>query len=288
MFLFDLTITGLIVGSFYALVGLGFTVFYGTLRLINFAHGDTYMIGAFIGFAVLSALGTGAGSVTGVTAAVVGTILATGVLGLAMQVIYAKVHAAGSHFGPLIAAIGVSIALENAALHIWGSEPQVYPVVMPSGNVKIVITLLITFGIMLGTELWVARTRFGTAMRAVGMDHDAVRLMGIRINRVITITFFVFSAIAGITGLIAGFYYSSIDFLMGFILGIKGFTAAVLGGVGNIRGALVGGLVLGLLESYGAGYLGGQWSDVIAFVVLIAVLALRPTGLLGETVVERM
>ena len=174
----ELITTGLVVGSFYALIGLGFTVFYGTVRLINFAHGDVYMIGAFIGFTVISALGPGFNALTGAAAAIFATILVSGVLGLAMRFIYANVQSRRTHFSPLIAAIGLSIVLQNSALHIWGSAPQVYPTVLPSGNIKTVVALGVAALVFLSTELWVGKTRFGAAMRAVGIDHGAVRLDG--------------------------------------------------------------------------------------------------------------
>ncbi|MDB5363672.1 MAG: transporter permease [Rhodospirillales bacterium] len=278
---------GLVLGSFYALIAAGYTVIYGTVRLINFAHGDVYMIGAFVGalgFGFLSPLGVGPALVM----SVLGTLLATAIVGFLIRLLLARLDSAPGSFSPIIAAVGISLVLENGAFHLWGSAPAAFPLVMPADGRKIALTLAAGIAVLLATDYWIARTKFGIAMRAVGSDHGATRLMGIRVEYVLYVTFAVFSAIAGLTGYLAGSYYGSIQFSMGFALGLKGFTAAVLGGMGNVRGALVGGLVLGFVEAFGGGWLGTEWTDVIAFSFLIAVLTLRPSGLLGETVVQRM
>ena len=286
--LFQIFLVGAILGCFYALLGLGFTVIYGTVRLINFAHGGVYMVGAFVGFSLLGALAPTGNVPLQVVGSLAGTVAATALMGYIIRWVLAHLKAKAGSLGPMIAAVGIGIVIENGALHLWGSAPRVYPVQFGQGVSRLVVTLSACLLLLVGTELWIGRTKFGIAMRAAGIDHGAVRLMGISVEKVVIITFMVFSAIAGITGYLAGIYYGVIQFQMGFELGLKGFTAAVLGGVGNVRGALVGGIVLGLVEAFGGAWLGTEWTSVIAFSVLIAVLTLRPTGILGETIVERM
>ncbi len=285
----NVLVAGLINGPFYALTALGFTIFYGTIRLINFAHGDVVMFGAFVGFTVLSLLSRVHNTGVQVTVALLAVIAATALVGLILRWAYAHVNGQRNKSGPLIAAIGMSLVLENGAMGLWGSMPQTYQVQFPGSTaVSLPVLLgacLLIFG---GVEWLVHRTRLGMAIRAVGIDHGAVRLMGVRVEWIILFTFALFSAIAGVAGVMDGMYFGSINFLMGFTLGIKGFTAAVFGGIGNVRGALVGGFALSLVEAFGAAYLGSSWTDVIAFCVLILLLVFRPTGILGETIVERM
>lgn len=283
-----LTLIGLVLGSFYALLAAGYTVIYGTVRLINLAHGDVYMIGAFIGAMLLGAMPAGFGLVPGLVLSIVGTAAATALAGFLIRLLISRLDARPGSFSPIIAAVGISLVIENGAFHLWGSAPVAFPISMPLDDRKIALTLALSCIVLLAADWWIGRTRFGIAMRAVGTDHDATRLMGIGVERVLLVTFAVFSAIAGITGYLAGAYYGSIQFSMGFSLGLKGFTAAVLGGMGNVRGALVGGIVLGLVEAYGGGWIGTEWTDVISFSFLIVILTLRPSGLLGETVVQRM
>jgi branched-chain amino acid transport system permease protein len=288
--LFQLVVTGFVIGSFYALMACGYTVFYGTIRLINFAHAGVFMLGAFIGYALLVAVNPIGGAITAVGVSMAGTVAAAGIIGLVIRWFFALVQTKrrGFALSPMIFGVGVGLIIENTALHLWGSSPRAFPVSLPEDYRKIVITLIVCVSLLVGTELWVHKTRFGAAMRAVGIDHGAVRLMGISVERVVYIVFMFFSGIAGITGYLAGAYYGSIQFLMGFVIGLKGFTACVLGGIGNVRGALVGGWTLGLIEALGGGWLGTEWTDVIAFSVLILVLVVKPTGILGENIVERM
>jgi branched-chain amino acid transport system permease protein len=286
--LLQLCLIGAVLGAFYALIGVGYTVIYGTVRLINFAHGDMYTLGAFFGFTILSSLSAPTTLALSILASIAGTIIATAFAGFAVRWVLERVDAKHSSFSPIIAAIGISIVIQNSVLHLWGSRPVAYPVQMAQNFVKPLITLLVCIVLILIVDVWVSRSKFGAAMRAVGSDHVAVRLMGIRVDIVLYITFAVFSAIAGITGLLAGTYYGSIQFSMGFVLGLKGFTAAVLGGIGNVRGALLGGFLLGFIEAFGGGIFGTEWTDVVTFSSLILVLVARPTGILGETIVERM
>jgi branched-chain amino acid transport system permease protein len=283
-----LLITGLVLGAFYSLIAVGYTVIYGTVRLLNFAHGDMYMLGAFVGLTAIIAWPGLAIPQLAIPFAILATLLVIGFLGFMVRFVLERIDSKNNIFSPIIAAVGISLILQNSALHIWGTKPLAFPIQMAQEFTKPLITLAVCVVMILAVDLWVSRSRFGMAMRAVGIDHNAVRLMGIRVDVTLYITFAVFSAIAGITGLLAGTYYGSIQFSMGFILGLKGFTAAVLGGIGNVRGAMLGGFLLGIIEAFGGGFFGTNWTDVISFTCLILVLTLKPTGILGETVVERM
>jgi branched-chain amino acid transport system permease protein len=283
-----LALIGLVLGCFYALIAAGYTVIYGTVRLINFAHGDVYMLGAFVGALGLGFFTPRLGVAPALVLSVVGTLLASALVGFLIRLLLSRVDAAPGSFSPIIAAVGIALVIENGAFHLWGSAPSGFPLTLPDDGRKVALTVATTFLIVLAAEFWIRHTRFGIAMRAVGIDHGATRLMGIRVENVLYVTFAVFSAIAGITGYMAGSYYGSIQFSMGFALGLKGFTAAVLGGIGNVRGALLGGAVLGFVEAFGGGWFGTEWTDVIAFSFLIAILIVKPSGLLGETVVQRM
>jgi branched-chain amino acid transport system permease protein len=286
--LLQLCITGLVLGAFYALIAVGYTVIYGTVRLLNFAHGDMYMLGAFVGFTALMMVPGSPASILPIVAGITATVVAIAFAGFVVRVVLERIDSKNDVFSPIIAAVGISLVFQNSALHIWGTKPLAFPVQLEQDFTKPLITLAVALLMILAVDLWVSRSRFGMAMRAVGIDHNAVRLMGIRVDRVLYVTFAVFSAIAGVTGFLAGAYYGSIQFSMGFLLGLKGFTAAVLGGIGNVRGALLGGFLLGMIEAFNGGAFGTNWTDVIVFSCLIFVLVVKPTGILGETVVERM
>ncbi|NUR30575.1 MAG: branched-chain amino acid ABC transporter permease [Catenulispora sp.] len=290
---------GLFVGSFYALVALGYSMVYGIIRLLNFAHGDIYMLGAFIGFGLLSA---GSGTLGGLGTpalllALVPAMLGSGLAGLLLERVAYRPLRSAPRLSALITAVGASFAVEYGMRLAAGPDPQVYPVRLAGKPVTVLgarltaeqLTLIgIALALMLALNALVTRTGTGRAMRAVAMDPKAALLMGVNADRVIAATFFLGSALAGAAGVMSGAYYGKIDFLMGFLIGLKAFTAAVIGGIGNLKGAMLGGLTLGMLESFGTDWLGGQWRDVFAFGFLILFLTLRPTGILGERVVERV
>ncbi|MEU2610924.1 branched-chain amino acid ABC transporter permease [Micromonospora sp. NPDC007271] len=290
---------GLFVGSFYALVALGYTMVYGIIRLLNFAHGDLYMVGAFVGFGVLSVAGglvTGHGFVALLIVLVI-SMLVTGTAGLLLERIAYRPLRSAPRLSVLITAVGASFALEYGMRLVAGPNPEVYPVRLAGDSINVLgarITIqqasliLIAVLLMAGLQWLVMGTGTGRAMRAISQDPTAALYMGINVDAVIARTFFIGSALAGAAGVMAGGYYGKIDFLMGFIIGLKAFTAAVIGGIGNIKGAMLGGLTLGLLESIGTAWIGGQWRDVFAFSFLIVLLTLRPTGILGERVTERV
>ena len=298
-------LNGLILGSLYALVALGYTMVYGILELINFAHGEIVMLGAMVSVTVLAILSSlGVPVPFALLAALVGAVavcMATGVL--VERVAYRPLRNA-PRLAPLITAIGVSIVLQNLAMIVWGRQYLSFPPVLDieiyevAGatvtNVQLLIVAVATM-VMAGLLLLVRRTRLGRAMRATAQNREVAGLMGVDVNRVIAATFAVGSALAAVAGLLIAAYYGIAHYNMGFILGLKAFSAAVLGGIGNIPGALLGGLLLGVIESLGAGYigdltggfLGSHYQDIFAFFILILVLVFRPSGLLGERVADR-
>jgi branched-chain amino acid transport system permease protein len=292
------TVNGLTAGAFYALVALGYTIIYGIIRLINFAHGDLTMVGAFIGWTALVSLGLQrlpvilAIALAALVSMAVTSVINVGILRFAYKPLLNR-----SLLAILITALGMSIFLQNAALLVFGAGVQAYPHLVTSsgvfiGGVRISFAQTIFFTIslllMAGLYAFARFTTLGTAMRALAVDHDAARLMGINVDRVIAIAFILAAILAAAAGVMIGLYYTQINFFLGFLLGLRAFTSAVLGGIGNIPGAMAGGLLIGLLESYCAGYLSGRWQDVFVFGVLIAVLIIKPTGLFGERVAERM
>jgi len=290
---------GLFVGSFYALIALGYSMVYGIIKLLNFAHGDIYMLGAFIGFALLTSMGGIPASLSlgALLVVLLVSMLLTGTAGVIIERLAYRPLRGAPRLAVLITAVGVSFSLEYGIAAIAGPNPRAYPIRLEGGVFEVlgarvslpqIILMLIAAGLMIALNGYIQRTSTGRAMRSISLDANASLLMGINVNAVITRTFFIGSALAGAAGVMAGAYYGKIDFLMGFIIGLKAFTAAVIGGIGNIKGAMLGGLVLGFVEAFGTEWFGGQWRDVFAFAVLIIFLTLRPTGILGERVTERM
>ena len=300
-------INGLVLGSIYALVALGYTMVYGILELINFAHGEVTMFGAMICLAVIGALAGGGTGLDGVSIVLIGlavAVVACMALGFLIERVAYRPLRRAPRLAALITAIGVSIVLQNLAMLIWGKQYITFPPLLPIerynvggavvSNLQIFIFALSCL-LMIGLLALVKGTRFGRAMRATAQAQDIAGLMGINVNTIISLTFMIGAALAAVAGVMVSAYYGLAHYYMGFMLGLKAFTAAVLGGIGNIAGAMLGGLLLGVIESLGAGYigtlthgfLGSNYQDVFAFFVLILVLIFRPSGLLGERVVER-
>jgi branched-chain amino acid transport system permease protein len=294
-------LNGVTWGGIYALIALGYTMVYGVLRLINFAHGDVYMVGAMTGYYAAHALGFAAQpSLFGLLVVLAASMLACGLLGAAIErVAYRPLRLRGAgRLAPLITAIGVSLLLENAGQLVFGADPKFFPPLLESrellrvggialSNVQAVV-LATALVLMAGLEFVVMRTRFGRAIRAVSFDGQAAALMGVPVDRVVMGTFVLGSALAAAAGILVGLSNPKIDPLMGIMPGIKAFVAAVLGGIGNIPGAMVGGLLLGVVETLVSGYLSSTYRDAIAFVVLIAILLYRPTGLFGTAQTEKV
>ncbi|QKM65747.1 branched-chain amino acid ABC transporter permease [Polynucleobacter tropicus] len=302
-------INGLVLGSIYALIALGYTMVYGVLGIINFAHGEVLMIGAMVSLSLLRLI-------LGLTSGLPGWLTLLIVLPVAMavcaglsywieRIAYRPLRNA-PRLAPLISAIGMSILLQTVAMLIWSRNPMTYPQLLPSTPIELgstgatitgkeIVIILVALAVMCGLLFLVEKTKLGRAMRATAEQTQIASLMGVNPNRVISITFMLGGALAGLAGVMIASNYGNVHFYMGFIPGLKAFTAAVLGGIGNLQGAMLGGLLLGLIESLGAGYIGeltggvfgSNYQDIFAFLVLILVLVLRPTGLLGEKVSDR-
>lgn len=298
-------INGLVSGSIYAIVALGYTLVYGILRLINFAHGEIVMIGAMIALSIIGLLADS--GLPGLAIVVLGLLCAIPccmLIGyLIERIAYRPLRHAPS-LAPLITAIGVSIVLQNLAMIIWGKEFISFPPLIEMkyfaiseatiNNVQIFIIAVSTV-MMMGLNYLVNKTKLGNAMRATSQNAEVAALMGVNVNTIISLTFVIGSALAAVAGIMVTAYYGLAHYDMGFMLGLKAFTAAVLGGIGNLRGAMFGGILLGIIESMGAGYLGtltngmfgSNYQDVFAFFTLIGVLIFKPSGLLGKAGGER-
>ncbi len=297
---------GLAYGSLYALIALGYTMVYGIIELINFAHGDVFMVGSFISVlaveavfgATVSTLG-GVALVAAVLLALIVAMVGCGILGVLIERLAYRPLRNAPKLAPLVTAIGVSYILSNG-MRVWqGDNVKPYPPLIPTTNVYIagtpvstgiIFVVIAALVLMVGLDQFINRTRIGRAMRATAQDSEAAMMMGVDVNRIIAVTFFIGSALAGAAGVVYGMYLTQITWDMGFIAGLKAFTAAVLGGIGNIRGAMLGGLSIGLLEAFVSQQANGggiQWAETAVFAVLILVLVLKPTGLLGAALVEK-
>jgi len=290
---------GLTTGAIYALIALGYTLVYGIIELINFAHFNVFMVGSFIAMWVLQSLGLigqsrilGGLPLVGVLTLAFGvTMLLTGALGVLIERVALRPMRNISGTAPMITTIGVSYILFNLILLGMGALTFNYPNPMPPvtwhlGQAVLRLREVLLWGValtlMAGLQVFVRRTKMGKAMRATAQDQEAARMMGVEVDRIIMLTFLIGSALAGAAGLVFGLYYNFTSFLIGYTAGLRAFTAAVLGGIGNIVGAMVGGVIIGLIESIGGQFLAVRWTDVIIFSILILVLVFRPTGLFGR------
>jgi len=295
-------LNGLTIGSFYALIALGYSMVYGVMKLINFAHGDLFALGSYFGFSLLvwgnSYITAHFGVVFGMIAAMLIAAIGVGISGLIVErIAYRPIYPAG-RLPAVVSALGVSIFLENAIMVIWGPRPQVYPpnavlsVVINIGEIKItllqIIILIISFLLMGGLYYIIQKTTFGAAIRAAALDRETAALMGINIDMIIFFIFALGPALGGVAGVMVGMYYRKINFILGWNYGLKAFTATILGGIGNIPGAMVGGLLLGIFEMLGSSYISTAYKDIFVFLILILVLIFRPRGLLGEKVAEKV
>jgi len=304
---FQQVLNGLVLGSVYALVALGYTMVYGILQLINFAHGEVLMVGAMTAVTVVNLLQKSAPGIPGPILLIIGIGCAIPVciaLSLVIERVAYRPLRNAPRLAPLITAIGASIVIQTLAMMIWKPNPIVFPDLLSTEPIELggallapkqALILVVSAVMMGGLLLLVYRTRLGRAMRATAENPRIAALMGVDANRVIALTFAIGAALAAVAGVLVAMNYNIAQFAMGFMPGLKAFTAAVLGGIGNLAGAVVGGLLLGIIESLGAGYigdltggfLGSHYQDIFAFVVLIAVLLLRPSGILGERVADR-
>ncbi len=284
-------VNGISLGSIYALIALGYTMVYGIIKLINFAHGDVYMIGAYVGFAVTTY------TRLGFFPALIISMVTCAVLGVLIERIAYKPLRASTRIAVLITAIGMSLFIEYVMMFFVGAEVRSYPRLMVNkvfhfGNVVIntqqIYIVITAVALMILLQFIVHRTKTGKAMRAVSIDRDAAQLMGIKIDNTISFTFAIGSAFAGAAGVLVGIYYNSIDPLMGIMPGLKAFIAAVFGGIGNIPGAMIGGVAIGVMETLVSGYGNSMYRDAVVFAFLIIILILKPSGLLGKNVREKV
>ena len=284
-------INGLILGSVYALSALGYTMVYGIIKLINFAHGDIYMMGAFIGYFLITKYHMN------FFVALVLTMVLTAILGVVIEFLAYRPLRNSTRIAALITAIGVSFFLEYSMVRLVGANKHAFPQTLATvkynlGPVSVTNVQLIILGVsiflMLALQFIVQKTKMGKAMRAVSVDSDAAQLMGINVNSTISFTFALGSALAGAGGVLIGLYYNSVDPLMGMVPGIKAFVAAVLGGIGIIPGAAVGGFMIGLLETFSVSIGLASYKDAVVYAVLIIILLVRPAGILGKNVKEKV
>lgn len=294
-------INGLTIGMIYALIALGYTMVYGIVQLINFAHGEVFMVGAYLGllFYVTAHQIFPAFTQTplGVAVIFLFVMMGTGLLGVIIERFAYKPLRRAPRLAPLITAIGVSFLLQNVVMLIFGPQDKNFPALLAAHNFKWgplsvtnlqIMIAVVSLLLMAGLQFFILKTKTGKAMRALADDREAANLVGINTDGVISLTFLIGSALAGAGGMMFAMYYNTINFHDGYLAGLKAFTAAVLGGIGNIPGAMLGGLLIGLLEGLGAGYISSEWKNVFAFFVLILILLFRPSGLLGSRVVKKV
>jgi len=285
MFLQQL-INGLTIGSSYALVAIGYTMVFGVLELVNFSHSSVFMFAAYIAAFILSKF-------INIPVAFLTAIGLCALFGIAIDrfALLPMRRRGASRVSYLICTIGLSTILQNIIFLIFGSEPMVYPKVFLSGRIRIanavvsylqIFTLVLLIALMVLTSLLIYKSKIGSSMRAIAQNAEAARLMGINVDTVITFTFFLGSALAAVAGIMVGMYYGSVDLTMGFTVGMKTFASAVLGGIGVLPGAVIGGLLIGVIESLFAGYISSGYKDAVAFIILITVRMIRPSGLLGK------
>jgi branched-chain amino acid transport system permease protein len=303
-FFFQELVNGVVTGALYALVALGFSMVYGVLKLLNFAHGDLYMVGAFIGYFVIQWFG----GPTSLTVPVpllllIMFVLAAGVvggMGVAIERFAYRPLRNAPRIAPLITAIGISFFLENAALLLFGAQYRIYNTsefISLSSGIRIgsvtidsvqILVLVLGIALMAGLRQLVNQTKLGKQMRAVAADREAAEMLGINVNFTIAATFFLGSALAGIAGVMGGLLFNQVYATIGFIVGLKAFTAAVVGGIGSLPGAMLGGLLIGLAESFTIGYISSTYSNLLVFGLLIIVMLVRPSGLLGRTQLQKV
>jgi branched-chain amino acid transport system permease protein len=294
---------GLMLGVMYALIAVGFTLFFGVLDVIHFSHGDIFMLGAFAGLSVLAGLhaaGIG-GAAVALALAFLASILITGLVGVAAERVCVKPLARSSPLMTLLATLSLGLVIRESVLIFYprGADPKRFPQLLPQGGFELggvavryenLAILAIGFCAMVAVDLIINRTRMGAAIRAVAQDPEAAQMMGVNLDRTVDATFFIGSGLAAVAGILSGLYYGEVHFIMGITGGVIGFSAAAIGGLGNVYGAIVGGLLFGMLQTTSAALIprGSEFRDVVAFAVVMLFLIFRPSGILGEKYVERV
>lgn len=294
-------VNGVTIGMIYALIALGYTIVYGIAQLINFAHGEVFMVGAYFGllsyFLFQNILQVSQGSIFLIVLVFALAMAGTGFLGFGIERFAYRPLRNAPRLAPLITAIGISFLLQNAVMLGFGPSDKSYPNLMKIQSLSLgtaaitnlqLLIAIVSLGLMIGLHFFIKNTKTGKAMRALADDRQAAQLIGVDTNQVISAAFVIGSALAGAGGVMYGMYYNTINFHDGYLAGLKAFTAAVLGGIGNIPGAMMGGVLLGILEGLGAGYISSEWKNVFAFFILILILLFRPSGLLGSRVVKKV
>ena len=297
---FQQLVNGLTIGSMYALVALGYTMVYGVMRLINFAHGDLVAFSAFVGLAVYTKVVNGGAEIGwgGVIAVFALTVLIVAIVGVTLERVAYRPLRHAPRLSAVVSALGASLVIQNGIMLLWGPRPLIFPgdlipaISWEVGGVMISFIQVLILGLsgllMVALYFFVEKTRIGTAIRASSIDQDTARLMGINVNSIILAIFIIGSSLGAIGGLFIGLYYRGISFNMGWNYGLAAFIAAIIGGIGNIPGAMLGGMLLGLFNAFIAGYVSSTWADAYTFILLIAILIVRPTGILGERVAEKV
>jgi len=290
-------VNGLTIGSMFALIALGYTMVYGVMKLINFAHGDLVACSAFVGLFVFSQLLGGKTSVFVVVGVFLITIVIIAFLGLLLERLAYRPLRNAPRLSAVVSALGASMVIENGIMLLWGPQMRIFPELIPMitwnfqgvvlSLIQIIIMLL-SMVLMVGLYLFIEKTKIGAAIRASSIDQDAARLMGINVDTIIATIFLIGSALGAVGGIFVGLYYRGITFNMGWLYGLYAFVAAIIGGIGNIPGAMLGGLLLGLFNAFIAGYVSSTWANAFTFTLLIVILIFRPTGILGERVAEKV
>ncbi len=297
-------VNGLTTGCLYALIALGYTMVYGVLKLLNFAHGDVYAVGAYIGYVVLQIFGGSTALAIPVPLLLVVMFVAAaggcGFLGVAMERFAYRPLRNAPRIAPLITALGLSFVLENTILLLFGGFPRTYNTnayISSTNGINIgdlhidtvqILIFVLTAVMCLGLKLTVDRTTLGKSMRAVASDREAAEMLGIDVDRTIALTFFIGSAMAGVAGVMSGLAFNQITNTIGFLAGLKAFTAAVVGGIGSIPGAMIGGIFIGLCESFTSSYISSQYTNLIVFGILIATMLIRPQGIFGQRPLQKV
>lgn len=288
-------INGLTLGMVYALMALGYTMVYGIINLINFAHGEIFMVGAYLAWSLFVSFASrtqGIGLLFLILAGFIIGMTGCGILGVAIERVAYRPLRNAPRLAPLITAIGLSFFLQNAIMLVYGASDKSFPSIFPHyswtiGRTSVtrlqILIWAISIALMLILHYFIKLSKLGKALRATSQDLRTASLMGIDVNRIISLCFLLGSTLAAAGGVMFGMYYNTINFHDGYIVGLKAFTAAVLGGIGNVPGAMFGGVVIGLVEGLGAGYISSQWKNVFAFIILVLILLFKPTGLFGET-----
>jgi branched-chain amino acid transport system permease protein len=292
-------VNGLTIGSLYALVALGYTMVYGVMKLINFAHGDLVALSAFVGLTVYTQIfGESLTSVIAVITVFVFTAAIIALVGVLLERLAYRPLRTAPRLSAVVSALGAGLVIQNSIMLIWGPNMKIFPsnlfpaTIWDINGVVLTFTQVMILGLssvlMIALYIFINKTKMGTAIRATAIDQDAAKLMGINVNRIIMIIFIIGSALGAVAGLFIGIYYRGITFDMGWLYGLNAFVAAIMGGIGNIPGAMLGGLLLGLFNAMISGYISTQWAETFTFILLIVILIFRPTGILGEKVAEKV